>query len=424
MDDKKIPKSRFGRYEKIVEVTTWLIMIIVIFGVRFLPIRLIENEQVYYLIGGIVSFALLYYLVIYKYFPRTKRLYFKTVADIVLIGVLIHVLKDYGQYFFALYFLPIAAAALELEFINALLIAVVASIFVVFEVFLGSQQLLPQSSQLYQGAWQIGLILLMTIFCRALAMQIRQERMAKEESLARQKALEGEAERQKEFLSLTSHQLFTPLSIIRGFVSMLHDENYGKLEPKQKAAVNEVYANTKRMVNLVSELLSISRIQAGSFQLVKSKTDIAEILKNIADQFSQSRPKKGVEIVCEVDRLRPINIDGDKIRNCIYNLLDNAVKYTPSGTVRLQAQQDDQTTVVKIIDQGVGLKEEDREKLFQPFFRGKDILELDNQGTGLGLYIARLIVEKHGGKIWAENNSKITGAIKDKGATFAFELPN
>jgi len=140
MDEKKIPKNRFGRYEKIIEVTTWVIMIIIIFGVRFLPIRLIDNDEVYYLIGGIVSFALLYYLVIYKYFPPTKRLYFKTVADIVLIGVLIHVLKDYGQYFFALYFLPIAAAALELEFINALLIATVASVFVVFEVFLGSQE--------------------------------------------------------------------------------------------------------------------------------------------------------------------------------------------------------------------------------------------------------------------------------------------
>jgi len=408
---------RFGRYEKIVEISTWIIMILVIFGVRFLPIRLINNDQVYYLIGGIVAFVLLYYLVIYKYFSRSNRFYLKTIADIILIGVLIHILKDYGQYFFALYFLPIAAAALELEFINALLIATIASVFVAFQVFLGSQELLPQTPALYQGAWQIGLIILMTIFCRALALQIRQERSAKEESLARQKILEEEAAHQKEFLSLTSHQLFTPLSIIRGFVSMLADENYGKLTPKQKEAVSEVYANTKRMVNLVSELLSISRIQAGTFELKKSPTKIDELLKNVVDQFQKSRPKNNVILLCQTKDTRPIKVDADKIRNCVYNLVDNAIKYTPAGKIRIESEQNEKTTTVRVIDEGVGIKEQDREKLFQPFFRGKDILELDNSGTGLGLYIARLIIEKHEGKIWAENN-------KDKGATFTFEIPN
>ncbi len=414
-------RRRFGRYEKIIEVSTWIVMVLIIFGVRFLPLKLIENDQVYYLIGGLISFVLVYYLVIYKYFSRSNRFYLKTIADIVLIGVLIHVLKDYGQYFFALYFLPIAAAALELEFINALLIATIASVFVAFEVFLGSQELLPQTQALYQGAWQIGLILLMTIFCRALALQIRQERMAKEESLARQKVLEEEAGRQKEFLSLTSHQLFTPLSIIRGFVSMLNDENYGKLEPKQKAAVGEVYANTKRMINLVSELLSISRIQSGTFELKKTSTKIGDILKNVVDQFQKTRPKNNVLLICQTHDTKPINVDADKIRNCIYNLVDNAIKYTPQGKIRIESEQNEKVTTVKIIDEGVGIKEEGREKLFQPFFRGKDILELDNQGTGLGLYITRLIIEKHGGKIWAEKNPPAGGR---RGATFTFEIPN
>lgn len=408
--------SKLGRYEKIVEVSTWLVMVVVIFGVRFLPIKLIDNEQVYYLIGAIISFALLYYLVIYKYFPPSKRFYFKTIADIILIGVLIHVLKDYGQYFFALYFLPIAAAALELEFINALIIATIASVLVAFEVFLGSQELLPKSAELYQGAWQIGLILLMTVFCRALALQIRQERQAKEESLARQKVLEEEAKRQKEFLSLTSHQLYTPLSMIRGFISTLKDEKYGQLNPKQKDAAGEIYANAKRMVNLVSELLSISRIQAGSFQLDPKETKIDDLLENIVKQFRQSQPKEKVELIYQKPSLRPIQIDPDKIRNVIYNLIDNALKYTQAGKIEIVAEQSNETTTVRVIDEGIGIRDDNFDKLFQPFFRGKDILELDNQGTGLGLYIARLIIEKHGGKIWAENN-------KDQGATFAFSLP-
>jgi len=413
-------QNKIGRYEKIVEVSTWIIMILVIFGVRFLPIKLIDNDQVYYLIGAIISFALLYYLVIYKYFPPSKRFYFKTIADIVLIGVLIHVLKDYGQYFFALYFLPIAAAALSLEFISALLIAAVASVFVAFEVFLGSQELLPQTSELYQGAWQIGLILLMTVFCRALALQIREERSAKEESLARQKVLLEESVRQKEFLSLTSHQLYTPLSMIRGFISILREEKYGKLNPKQKDAVSEVYENTKRMVSLVSELLSISRIQAGSFQLNLKEYKIEHLVENVIKQFRESQPKKNVELSFQKPSLKPVKIDADKMRCVIYNLIDNALKYTTKGKIEVVLEQTPELTTVKVIDEGLGIRDDDFDKLFQPFFRGKNILELDNQGTGLGLYIGRIIIEKHGGKIWAENNLPTGG---QKGATFSFSLP-
>ena len=405
-----------NRTEKIVEVATWIVLIIIIFGVRFLPVKLLDNDSVYILIGGIVSFALLYYLVIYKIFSRSKRFYFKIIADVVLIGVLIHLLKDYGQYFFVLYFLPIAAAALELEFISALLIATIASLFVVFEIFLSSQDLLPDTNQFFSGAWQIAIILFITIFCRMLAIQIRQERTAKEESILKQKSLELEAKRQKEFLSLTSHQLFTPLSIIRGFVSMLNDGTLGKLSPKQKDAVREIHTNSVRMVDLVDELLSISRIQAGTFTLDKKFSRINEIVQGSVDSLCKSKQNNNVKIKVEKSDLPPINIDADKIRQVMLNLLDNAIKYTKTNVIiRTSVAKDGQ--MVEIIDQGVGIDQADFEKLFQPFFRGKNILELDNKGTGLGLYISRIIIEKHGGQIWAKNNPD------GQGATFSFKIP-
>ena len=408
-----------NRYEKIVEIATWIVLIIIIFGVRFLPVKLLDNDSVYILIGGITSFALLYYLVIYKIFARSKRVYFKIIADVVLIGVLIHLLKDYGQYFFALYFLPIAAAALELEFINALLIATIASLFVVFEIFLSSQDLLPGTNQFFSGAWQIAIILFITIFCRMLAIQIRQERTAKEESILKQKSLELEAERQKEFLSLTSHQLYTPLSIIRGFISMLNDGTLGKLSSKQKDAVSEIHTNSVRMVDLVSELLSVSRIQSGTFSLDKKFIHLNEVVDGCVDSLCKSKQNNNIKIKIEKGDLPPINIDPNKIRQVILNLLDNAIKYTKEElTIRTSVTKDGQ--MVEVIDQGVGIDEADFEKLFQPFFRGKNILELDNKGTGLGLYVSRIIIEKHGGQIWAKNNPSAGGG---KGATFAFKLP-
>lgn len=410
--------SKVMRYERVVEISTWVVMILVLLGVRFLPTNPIDNSITYLLVGGIIAFALLYYLVIYRYFSRTNRMYLKSIADIILIGILIHVAKDYGQFFYALYFLPVAAAALSLELINALLIATIASLFVALEIFLGAQQILPTTSLTYQGFWQIGFILFITIFCRFLAIQLKQEQTLKEESIIKQKSLEEEALREKEFLSLTSHQLYTPTSIIRGFASLLRDEDWGKLNPKQQDAVEEIHNSSKRMADLVSELLNISRIQAGTFIIKPSMNNISELLKNIVKQFQQIKPNQNTDIKLFLpEDLKEIEIDGEKIRMVIYNLLDNALKYSPNGQVSLKIKQNEKETQFSIKDEGVGIPSEDFEKLFQPFFRGKNILELDNKGTGLGLYIARLIVEKHGGKIWAE--SKI-----NEGSEFIFSLPN
>lgn len=411
-------RGKINRYESIIEISTWVVIIAIIFGIRFLPEKQVDDTKSYLLIGGIISFALIYYLIIYKYFSRDKRLYLKDISDILLIGILIHLLKDWGQYFYALFFLPIAAAALSLEFINALLIAVIACLFVVFEIFLGAQDLYPQSGELAQGVWQIGLILLITIFCRVLAMQVRQERIAKEESLANQKVLEEEAKRQKEFLSLTSHQLLTPLSMIRGFASMLHYGTLGKLSTKQQEAVGEIYISARRMAHLTSELLSISRIQSGKLELKLKPASMEETVQQCLNQFKQALPKKNVRLeFIKPEKLQSILMDQEKIIQVIYNFINNAIRYTNKGVIKISCQQDDNWTTVKVADPGIGIAPEDFDKLFQPFFRGKNILELDNKGTGLGLYISRLIIEKHGGKIWAESPGP------HQGASFIFSLP-
>lgn len=378
----------------------------------------LNNSQTYILIGAIASFVLLYYLVIYKYFSKSKRIYLKEIADIVLIGVLIHLLKDYGQYFFALYFLPIAAAALSFEFISALLIATIAVLFVVFEIFLSSYDLIPRQQDIYGGIWQIGLILLITIFCRFLAIQLKEEKSLKEEAIARQKALEEETKREKEFMSLTSHQLYTPLSMIRGFSGMLNDGSMGKLSTKQKEAASQIYENSKRMVSLISELLSISRIETGKIKLNYRSFDPKSLLDDIVFNFNETKENKKVKVIFKIPKeIIRIEADADKIRQVIYNLIDNALKYTPEGEILVSLTQDQKNTVFSIKDSGIGIRPEDYDKIFEPFYRGKNILELDNKGTGLGLYIARLIIEKHGGKIWFASK-------ENRGTNFSFNVPN
>ena len=406
-------------YGKWIEASTWIVMVLVIFGVRFLPKKLVADGEAYLFIGAITGLALFYYLIVYKYFNKTNRMYIKDIADIVLIGVLIHLLKDYGQFFFALYFLPIAAAALTMEFISALIIAVFASVFVVFEIFLNSYSLLPEGgSSYFQGVWQIGLILLITIFCRFLAVQLREEKRAKEEAIARQKLLEEEAAREKDFMSLTSHQLYTPLSIIRGFAGMLNDHTFGKLALKQQDAVNEIYQNTKRMIALVSELLSISKVETTKIKLNYSTINPNTLIFDIIANFKQISKNKKIPITSNIiDNPVSIEIDSDKIRQVLYNLIDNALKYTTTGEIKVGFNQDPKHTTFSVKDSGIGINAADHEKIFEPFFRGKNILELDNKGTGLGLYIASLIVKKHGGRIWFTSR-------ENQGTTFSFSVPN
>lgn len=412
-----MPNEFTIKYGKWIEAATWIIVIIVIFGMKFfLPTRPIDNTTTYILAGSIAAFALLYYLIIYKYFSRSNRMYLKNIADVVLIGVLIILLKDYGQFFFALYFLPLAAAALSLELINALLIATIATLFVVLNITLGAYNLLPQTSSLFQGVWQIGLILFITIFCRFLAIELKQKEDVEKEVLAKQHALEEESKREKEFLILASHQLYTPLSIIRGFSAILNDKTLGNLTPKQEKASTEIYNNIIRMTKLVSELLSISKIQSGTFKIEREKTDLRKLLSGIVDDFKQTKTNKKVPLEIELaPQLEEAEIDGDKIRLVCSNLIDNALKYTTSGSVVVKAKQNDRETIISIADSGIGIRQQDDEKIFEPFFRGKNILELDNKGTGLGLYIAKLIVNRHGGKIWYDSS--------EKGTTFSFTIP-
>lgn len=406
------------KFERGAEIVTWVVMILVIIFISFLPSSMVNKDSVYILGGAIVSFALLYYYIIYKIFPRNKRIYIKNITDIIFIGILIHLTKDFNIYFFALYFIPIVAAALYLEVINTLLVATIAALFIVFEIILQSQGYLPKGEEIYLGIWQIGIILLITLFCRFLALQIKTERVAKEEQIAKVKALQEEDKREKEFITLTSHQLNTPLSIIRGFASLLKNGDMGPLNDKQKDAVGQIHTNSKRMVDLVSEILSISRIQSDLFKLNKTNIKILDIINKVYSGLKIQAEEKKLDLKIEkpTEPLPEILADPDQIEQVIQILISNAISYTEKGEIIISTYKKDNDLVVQIKDTGVGIPLEDQTKIFQPFFRGKSILEISKKGTGLGLYIAKLIIEKHKGTVWAQSQA-------GKGSIFAFSLP-
>jgi len=222
-----------------------------------------------------------------------------------------------------------------------------------------------------------------------------------------------------EFISLASHQLRTPISTARWYLEMLAGGDAGELNPVQKEFVLEVQKANERMLALVQSLLNISRIESGRIIISPEKTQISELIKNVSEEMQLKANEKKIKIVSEkYPKLQLIMLDKNLIRNVIVNLLSNSIKYSPEETTITTdiKKVDSKTIEVSITDQGYGIATKDQPKIFQKFYRASNINKVSTEGNGLGLYLAKSIIESSGGNIGF--NSKI-----GIGTTFFFTLP-
>lgn len=229
-----------------------------------------------------------------------------------------------------------------------------------------------------------------------------------------------ELDKQKsEFISIASHQLRTPLTAIKGYVSLLLEGSYGELRTDVTDVLNKVYSVNDRLVHLVEDLLNVSRIEAGRIQYNFQPTQLADILVELHDMFGMTAKNKGLEFKLNLPepKLPKILADPNKIKEISSNLIDNAIKYTPSGSVTVTLSQVGPNARIVIADTGIGIKPEDKDHLFTKFVRSKETSRMVVGGAGLGLFVGKSFVLAHKGKIWAESE----GA--GKGSQFIIELP-
>ncbi|HVZ11627.1 MAG TPA: ATP-binding protein [Patescibacteria group bacterium] len=221
-----------------------------------------------------------------------------------------------------------------------------------------------------------------------------------------------------EFISLASHQLKTPLSAIRWYTEMLIAGDAGQLQPKQGEFAANINTSTLRMIDLVNALLNISRIETGKIIVEAKPTDLKKLVDTVVADVKFRADEKKQNLKVEIpDNLPEINIDQNLIRQVYMNLLTNGIKYTQGGgEISLSIAIKEGDIVSEVKDNGYGIPEEEKARVFDKFYRGNNIRDTERDGTGLGLYLVKAIVEISKGKIWYKSEV-------NHGTTFWFSLP-
>lgn len=222
-----------------------------------------------------------------------------------------------------------------------------------------------------------------------------------------------------EFISLASHQLRTPLSIIKGYVSMMMEGDWGKVNPEQEKQLEKIYLSNERLIKLVEDLLTVSRIESGRLEFDLKWLDLGDLAESVVKEFSQLADKKELYLKYLKPKkpLSKVKADSLKIRQVVQNLIDNAINYTKKGGITVRIKEKKGKLVFSVQDTGIGVSEEEKVTLFERFSRGKEVGKMNTEGVGLGLYLAAKLINAHKGKIWVESEGK------NKGSAFYFELP-
>lgn len=246
------------------------------------------------------------------------------------------------------------------------------------------------------------------------------------EELAKANEQLTEMDRQKsEFVSIASHQLRSPLTAIKGYTSMILEGSYGEVSDKVRATLERVFQSSQTLVVVIENFLNLSRIEQGRMAYTMAPVDLRMLTQQVVEQLSPNASKKSLNLSYnyhptedpESKEAFTLTVDGEKIRQVLLNLLDNSIKYTPKGTVRVLLEKASPKGVrLSISDTGIGMSKATIERLFQKFSRADGAGKVNAGGAGLGLYLAGEIMKAHNGKVWAESEGE------GKGSSFILEL--
>jgi signal transduction histidine kinase len=362
---------------------------------------------------GIVALAALYNSLlpwIARRFPRLV-MYVSTACDAVASGLFVFVGSDDPQLYIVLFSIVIASS-MRLGLGPAL---VVVALLATLDATSAARHGVALEYVAFRSAF---LALTATLSAILYRFAKRGERMLKEanqELKAANERLQQLDEMKSNFISSASHELRTPLTSILAFSEMLTEHPSLSSEAREFAAI--VNGESERLSRLVSDMLDLSRIEAGALSIKHERLELAELLHRVAFEQQPLAERKGLRLELEVDpALPPALGDADAIRQVLLNLVNNALKFTPAGAVTIGGRQDAGEACVFVSDTGLGISEDDQQRVFERFYQAGNGLTDKPQGTGLGLTICSDLLNHLGTELCVDS-------VLGRGSTFSFRLP-
>ncbi len=251
-------------------------------------------------------------------------------------------------------------------------------------------------------------------------LQVQSEELMAQQQELIEKSQEVERANQlkSEFLAHMSHDLRTPLNVIIGFSELMADEVPGKVNEEQRQCLSDILESSQHLLSLISDVLDLSRIEAGKIELKLSDITLAGVIESLRNEIMPMLTQRKQSLDVNLGKGLPlVHVDKARVRQVLLNLLSNASKFTPDGgKLEVEAVREGDWCQVSVIDNGIGIEKEDQERIFTAFYQGANLEARGKGGVGLGLTIAKQIIEMHQGRIWVESEY-------EKGSRFIFTLP-
>jgi PAS domain S-box-containing protein len=249
-------------------------------------------------------------------------------------------------------------------------------------------------------------------------MDITELKRAEEELEEKSRELEAASRAKSEFLAGMSHEVRTPLNAVIGFSELMLDGVAGEINDEQRDCLSDILSSGQHLLTLINDILDLSKVEAGKMEFRLENLDLVDVISNAAPTVKPMlNDKKHTLEVSVEEGLPQVRADENRLRQILLNLLSNAIKFTPpGGKLAIKASRKGDQCQVRVVDNGLGIKKEDQERIFEVFTQAEALPDESRKGTGLGLTLTRQLVEAGGGRIWVESEY-------GKGSEFIFTLP-
>jgi signal transduction histidine kinase len=282
------------------------------------------------------------------------------------------------------------------------------------------QEILERSAQLEAANYELVTINEESEALSSSLQNLNEELQAQQEEIVESNQQLNQVSRSKsDFLANMSHELRTPLNSVIGFSEVLQDQMFGSLNEKQQEYVDNILTSGRHQLSLINDILDLSKVESGKMELELSDFSLRETLDSSLKMLKEKAMKCGIALAMDLNPEADITICADqrKLKQILFNLISNSVKFTPEGgKIDVIAQRDGDFIEITIADNGIGISAEDIPKLFKPFTQLESVYTKEFEGTGLGLALNRQLVELHGGRIWVDSQIGV-------GSSFIFTIP-